>query len=91
MFLLDASQSITTRRFVGKVLEFVVAMSSHFDFTGDAMRHGHGPSRLAVTTFSRPGGGVVEIPLDSGFDRETFVEAVRRDVRRLRTQFMLCY
>lgn len=55
-------------------------MSSHFDFTGDAMRHGHGPSRLAVTTFSRPGGGVVEIPLDSGFDRETFVEAVRRDV-----------
>ena len=79
MFLLDASQSIQNHRFASKVLEFVVAMSDHFDFAGDGP-DGHGPSRLAVTTFSRPAGGVIEIPLDSGFHRGQFIDSVRRDV-----------
>lgn len=79
MFLLDASQSIQNHRFASKVLEFVVAMSDHFDFAGNGP-DGHGPSRLAVTTFSRPAGGVIEIPLDSGFHRGQFIDSVRRDV-----------
>lgn len=75
LFLLDASASIGQDRFYGEVFDFIEQISLGFDIGPDPHQ-----SRLAIATFARPSGAILEIPFTNGLNRIEFLDEVRANV-----------